>query len=248
LFIRSPDGMHPTPRAQQMAEPIRDALRVLRLTLEPEDFAPAESSRSFTLVVSNYAARAVVPTLARKVGESAPNISLDIRPLGQIEVLEQLDAGGADVALSRLVDGGERFKCVRITDDDYVAVLDREHPAARETGLSPEGLAQIPHVVVTSTGDDTNFIDEALEERGLARKVAIRVPFLSVVLMLIGSNRLAVLPRRAANDLAVICPLVVKELPFPSPRIALSMIWHRRLDNHPAQRWLRAMIQDSALA
>ncbi|HEY2615939.1 MAG TPA: LysR family transcriptional regulator, partial [Acetobacteraceae bacterium] len=38
LFIRSPDGMQPTPRAQQMAEPIRDALRVLRLTLEPEDF------------------------------------------------------------------------------------------------------------------------------------------------------------------------------------------------------------------
>lgn len=178
LFIRSPDGMQPTPRAQQMAEPIRDALRVLRLAVEPEDFDPAQSSRCSTLVVNNYAARAVVPTLARKVGDIAPNVTLDIRPLGMIDVLDQLDAGGADVALGRLVDGGERFKCVRITDDDYVALLDAQHPAAQEAALSAERLAAIPHVVITSSGDDTSFIDEALEERGLARRVATRVPFL----------------------------------------------------------------------
>ena len=135
LFVRAPDGMQPTPRAQQMAEPIRDALRVLRLALEPETFDPAQSSRGFTLAVNNYAARAVVPTLARKVAETAPNVTLDIKPVGLINVLDQLDAGGVDVALSRLVDGGERFKCVRITDDDYVALLDRQHPAARETAV-----------------------------------------------------------------------------------------------------------------
>jgi DNA-binding transcriptional LysR family regulator len=245
LFIRSPEGMQPTPRAEQMAEPIGDALRVLRLTLEPEDFDAASSSREFTLVVNNYAARALVPTLARKVGESAPNVSLDIRPVGTVDVLEQLDTGGADVALAKLVDGGERFKCVRVTDDDYVALLDKDHPAATEPSLSAERLAEIPHVVITSSGDDTSFVDKALENLGLARKVATRVPFLSIVLMLVGADRLAILPRRAANGLALVCPLVVKELPFASPRIALSMIWHRRLDNQPAQRWLRSMIRAS---
>jgi DNA-binding transcriptional LysR family regulator len=245
LFIRTPEGMQPTPRAEQMAGPIRDALRVLQLTLEPEDFEPAQSSRGFTLMVNNYAARAVVPTLARKVAAVAPNVTLDIRPVGQMDVLDQLDAGGADVALNRLVDGGERFKCVRITDDDFVALLDKEHPVAGEVQLSAERLAEIPHVLITSSGDDTSFIDEALEERGLARKVATRVPFLSIVLMLVGSDQMAIVPRRSGHDLAEICPLVVKELPFPSPRTALSMIWHRRLDGHPAQRWLRGMIRAS---
>src|SRR3984885_1387874 len=106
LFVRAPDGMQPTPRAQQMAEPIRDALRVLRLTLEPEEFDVARSTRGFSIVVNNYAARAIVPMLARKVGDSAPNVSLDIRPVGMADVLDQLDAGGADVALAQLVDGG----------------------------------------------------------------------------------------------------------------------------------------------
>jgi len=245
LFIRTPEGMQPTPRAVQMAEPVRDALRVLHLTLEPEDFDPMQSSYGFTLLVNNYAARAVVPALAHRVGDAAPNVSLDIRPIGAVDVLDQLDAGGADVALGNLVDGGERFKCVRVTDDDYVALLDREHPAAGVSGLSPQRLAEIPHVVITSSGDDTSFIDERLEEHGLARKIATRVPFLSIVLMLVGADRLAVVPRRAANGLAVVCPLVVKELPFGSPRITLSMIWHRRLDNHPAQRWLRSVIRAS---
>jgi DNA-binding transcriptional LysR family regulator len=151
-----------------------------------------------------------------------------------------------DVALSKLVDGGERFKCVRVMDDDYVAVIDEAHPAADEPVLSIGRVAQIPHVVVSSSGDETDFVDDALEEHGLVRKIAIRVPLLSIVLMLVGSDRLAVVPRRVANGLAETCPLVVKELPFPSPRIALSMIWHRRLDNHAAHRWLRDRIRESA--
>ena len=48
---------------------------------------------------------------------------------------------------------------------------------------------------------------------------------------------------RAAQSLLSICPLAMKELSFPSPRMELSMIWHRRLDNHRAQRWLRSMIR-----
>jgi DNA-binding transcriptional LysR family regulator len=246
LFIRTPDGMQPTPRAEQMAEPLRDALRVLRMTLEPETFDPSSATRGFAVAVNNYAARAVVPTLARIVSNLAPRVSLEISPIGRLNVLDQLDAGAMDVALSKLVDGGERFKCVRVMDDDYVAVIDKAHPVADEPVLSTERLARIPHIVVTSSGDDTRFVDDALEEHGLARKIAIRVPFLSIVLMLVGSDRLAVVPRRVADSLARICPLVVKELPFPSPRIALSMIWHRRLDNHAAHRWLRDRIRESA--
>ncbi len=246
LFVRTPEGMRPTPRAEQMAQPVRDALRELRITLEPEAFDPASSTREFSLAVNNYAARAIVPTLARTVGNLAPRVSLDINPMGMRDVLDQLDAGGMDVALTTLVDGGERFKCVRVMDDDFVVLLDKSHPAAEEAVLSAERLAEIPHIAITSTGDDTSFIDDALEQRGLARTIATRVPFLSVVLMLVGSNRLAVVPRRVADDLARICPLVGRELPFASPRIVLSMIWHRRLDNHAAHRWLRDMIRASA--
>jgi DNA-binding transcriptional LysR family regulator len=247
LFVRTPEGMQPTPRAQQMADPVREALRAINLTLEPEAFDPGAARRSFAIAVNNYGARAVVPALVQRVAKEAPGISLDIRPVGLLDVLDQLDRGSVELALTTLVDGSERFKCVRIMDDDYAVVLDRRHPAA-DGILTAKRLASIPHLVISSSGDDTGFIDEALEQRGLERRVATRVPLLSVALLLVGSDRIAVLPRRVAADLARICPLVERDLPFPSPRIAMQMIWHRRLDNHPAQRWLREMVRASIRA
>ena len=245
LFVRNPEGMQPTPRAEQIAQPVREALRVLTATLAPWHFDPAQSTRSFNLLVSNYAARAVVPPLSRKVAEAAPGVSLDIRPVGARNVLDQLDAGAADVALTKLVEGGERFKCVRIADDDFVALLDRQHPIANLPELSAECLATIPHVAVTSSDDHTGFVDDALGALGLTRTIAARVPFLSIVLMLVGTDRLTIVPRRAAIGLTMVCPLVLRELPFPSPRTELSMIWHRGLDKDPAQQWLRSMVRAS---
>lgn len=243
LFVRTPEGMKPTPRAEQMGGPVREALRALQVTLEPDQFDPLRSTRTFTLSVNNYAARALVPPLAGKLKELAPNVSLDARPSGTVDVLEQLDNGIVDVALTSLVASGERFKCASVMQDEFAVLLSRDHPAGSEQALSVEQLANIPHLVITSSGDDTHFIDEALEERGLSRRVAARVPFLSIVLMLLRSDCLAVVPRKVGMGLVEICPLVLKPLPFPSPRIGVWMIWHRRLDAHPAQRWLRQTIR-----
>ena len=41
LFIRSPQGMVPTPRAEQLAPPLRQALADMQRALEPEAFVPA---------------------------------------------------------------------------------------------------------------------------------------------------------------------------------------------------------------
>jgi DNA-binding transcriptional LysR family regulator len=246
LFVRTPEGMQPTARAQQMAEPVRNALLALNTILKPETFDPRSAERDFTIAVNNHAARAIVPALIRDVAKVAPGITLDIRLIGGAELTDQLDAGGTDVAIGTLTDGGDRFRCVRVADDDYVVLLARDHDAAVEPELSAELVAEIPHVSITSSGDDTSFIDDALEQRGLVRKIATRVPFLSLVLILINSNLMAVVPRRVAEDLTRICPVVVRELPFLSPHTALSMIWHRRVDNHAAHRWLRDMIKDSA--
>ena len=89
----------------------------------------------------------------------------------------------------------------------------------------------------------SHFIDDALAERGLVRPISGKVPLHSLVSALVGSQAVAVLPRRVAADLAPYAPLTIKALPFASPRIALTMIWHRRLDNHPANRWLRSTLR-----
>jgi DNA-binding transcriptional LysR family regulator len=242
LFVRTPEGMRPTPRAERIAEPVRAALQELQVTLEADEFVPAESSREFTIAANNYAARAVIPAFVHSVSKLAPSVVLDVRPVGLLNVLDQLDNGSVELALSTLVEGGDRFKCVGVVEDDYVVVLADDHPDAAAE-LSVERFAALPHVSITSGGDDAHFVDDALSEHGLARFVAIKVPLHSLRSVLIGSGGVAVLPRRVAADLTIHTPLTTRALPFPSPRIALSMLWHRRLDSHPAHRWLRGTLR-----
>jgi DNA-binding transcriptional LysR family regulator len=245
LFVRTPDGMCPTPRAERMAKPARAALHELQVTLEADEFDASEASRSFTVATNNVAARAVIPILVRRMAKLAPSVVLDVRPIGAPNVLDQLDGGEIELALTTLIDGGDRFKCVGLLDDEYAVLLWNMHPMAGQSQMSIEEFAALPHIEVTSTDDDTHFIDDILAENGLARLIAAKLPLHSLVSALVGSQALAVVPRRVAVDLVAVCPLTTLPLPFPSPRVALSMIWHRRLDNHPAHRWLRGTLRDA---
>lgn len=245
LFVRSPEGMLPTPRAERMAGPIHQALQDMRAVLETDEFEPSQASRRFTIAANNYAARAVIPAFVRRVARLAPSVVIEARPIGLLNTLDQLDNGTVELILDTMREGAERFKCVALLEDDHVAILSADHPIAGEPALSLEHMRDLPHITITSSGDDRLFIDDALAEHGLTRHIWASVPLHSLLSVLIGSKALAVVPRRVALDFTSASPLIIRPLPFISPRVSLSLIWHRRLDSDPAHRWLRATLRAS---
>src|SRR5260221_1192818 len=84
LFVRTPEGMAPTPRAEALALPLRNALSEMQLALEPEAFDPATSDRRFVLTLNNYAAVVLAPPLVAAVSAAAPEVRLDLRPGGPL--------------------------------------------------------------------------------------------------------------------------------------------------------------------
>jgi DNA-binding transcriptional LysR family regulator len=246
LFVRSPEGMLPTPRAERMFGPVHQALQDMRVVLEGDEFDPLQASRTFTIAANNYAARAIIPAFVHSMTTLAPAVVIEVRPTGLLHTLDQLDAGTVDLALETLIEGGDRFKCVVLLEDDFVAMLSSDHPLASQPALSLEHLGTLPHITITSSGDDTRFVDDALAERGLTRHVWTGVPLHSLLSVLFGSRALAIVPRRVAADFMKSSKLIVRPLPFLSPRVPLSMIWHRRLDHDAAHRWLRATLRSLA--
>src|SRR3979490_2911786 len=91
LFVRSPNGMVPTPRAEELATPIRIALDGLQQSLEPDQFEPSKATTTFRIAVDNYAAIVLVAPIAAHVARVAPGVRLDFRPSGTLDVLDQLD-------------------------------------------------------------------------------------------------------------------------------------------------------------
>jgi DNA-binding transcriptional LysR family regulator len=239
LFVRSPKGMLPTPRAEQLALPVRSALDGLQHSLEPTQFIASEATRSFRVAVDNYSAVVLVGPLTGRITKIAPEVMLEFRPSGTLNILDLLDRGELDLAVGPFPEQGERFSRLPLLQDDFVVVLRKGHPAASARDLSMERFAALSHLEISSVPYTTNFVDQALARRKLTRRIKLRAPFLSAVRILVASDMVSVLRRRVADELVRYRPLVIRPLPHSSPTMETAMIWPRWLDNQPAHRWLR---------
>jgi DNA-binding transcriptional LysR family regulator len=242
LFIRSPKGMLPTPRAEQLALPVRSALDGLQHSLEPTQFIPSKATRSFRIAVDNYSAVVLVGLLAGRITKIAPGVTLECRPSGTLDILDLLDRGELDLAIGSFPEQGERFSRLSLLQDDFVVVLRKDHPATGTRELSMERFAALSHLAISSVAYATDFIDQALARRKLKRRIQLRAPFLSAVRILVASDMVSVLQRRVAEELVRYRPLVIRPLPHSSPTLETAMIWPRWLDNQPAHRWLREIV------
>jgi DNA-binding transcriptional LysR family regulator len=246
LFVRGPKGMMPTPRAEQLALPVRAALDEFQQALAPAEFKPADATQAFRIAVDNDMAVRLVGSLAARIIRLAPHRTLDFRPSGTLALADLLDRSEIDLLIGAVTEPGERFSRKLLLKDDFVAVLRKNHPAAGTRELSIETFAALPHLEISSVPHATDFIDQALARRKLKRRIALRAPFLSAIPILIGSDMVAVFPRGVADELARSRPIAIRSLPHPSPAIETAMIWPRRLDNQPAHSWVRDMVAQIA--
>jgi DNA-binding transcriptional LysR family regulator len=241
LFVRTPKGMAPTPRAERLAQPLRDALSEVQLALEPPVFDPQGSDRSFVISVNNLAAVVLCPPLVATTCGAAPGVRLDFHPSRNLDVADGLDRGELDLAIGAPEDPVERFVSLVLLEDPFVLVMRRGHPAARRP-LTEAALADLRYLEISSSGEDIAFLDHWLAARGLSRRVIVCAPYLAARTILAESDMVAVFSRRVAQAFARSSSLELRELGFESPRVRTVMLWHRRLDGLPAHRWLRERV------
>ncbi len=143
----------------------------MQLAPEPESFVPDEASRRFDVAVNNYAAVVLAPSIVTAVISTAPGIRLDFRPSGLRDMPALLDRGEHDLAIGTFEDVGERFTRASLLEDAFGIAMRRDHPVLRRE-LTAEALAGLPHLEISSSGEDASFMDHAFRALGLVRSVA----------------------------------------------------------------------------
>jgi DNA-binding transcriptional LysR family regulator len=156
-----------------------------------------------------------------------------------------LDRGELDLAIGTFEDVGERFATALLLEDSFVVVMRRDHPAAGRE-LTEEALAALSYLEISSSGENSSFVDQWLGTRGLARKITHRAPRLSAAAILSTTDMVAVLSCRLAEYWVQSHGLSMCRLPFTSPVIRTTMLWHRRFDDQPAHLWLRKFVEQTA--
>jgi DNA-binding transcriptional LysR family regulator len=128
---------------------------------------------------------------------------------------------------------------------DYVCVMRRGHPLAAAPALALDDYCAAEHVRVSFAGRPRGFVDEALAALGRTRRVVLTVnQFATAARVVHESDLICVLPRSFVPATGLAAGLVLRVPPMALPRIEVGMLWHRRHDRDPAQRWLRATVAE----
>ena len=248
LFVRTPQGMMPTPLAEQLEGPIRTALGQLRDALaNPSGFDPAAATGEIRISAYDFLVAPLAKKLVRAITQSAPKVDLRFIPLDKDTLYGDLDADRIDLAIGAFFsDTPKRHFSREYARDRFLCIARNGHPAF-DQGLTIEKYVAYPHILVSAKLDNRRAIDRALAQRGHARRVSLRVGHIqSVPAMLAETDHLATIPVSAAPSLTALGHCATTPLPFDVPGWPLTMVWSRRSEADPLQAWARSQLASEA--
>lgn len=243
LFVRTSDGMQPTPYAESMAGPVAEALSHVERALRPEAaFDPAVSRRRFTLAMTDVGETYFMPRLIDACAGVAPGVALDTVRAGTTDLRVALEAGRVDLAIGAFDDAPEVLVQRRLFRQHCVSLYRRGH-ALGEGEHTLSRLAAARHLRVSSMESPYDGINQALEQAGIAIDGGFSVPhFAAVPFILAGTDLVATVPLKLAERAAGPFDLAYSDSPLPLPVLQTNMFWHRRYHQDEGGRWLRALV------
>ncbi|NRF67473.1 LysR family transcriptional regulator [Aquincola sp. S2] len=244
LLVRAGRGLVPTPRALELRERVSQLVQDAEAVLRPaRKLKLKQLVRTFTLRTSEGFVENFGPDLIARVGHEAPGVRLRF-----VQKTDKDSAALRDgtVDLETGVIGrttGPEVRTQALFRDRFIAVVRIGHPLS-EGEVTPARYAAARHIGVSRRGLDKGPIDEALSPLGLERKIVAIVDGFSTALALARATDLvaSVPERHTGNRRAGMHSFA---LPFATPEVTVSLLWHPRLDADLAHRWLRGLVRQA---
>jgi DNA-binding transcriptional LysR family regulator len=235
LFLRTPRGVVPTERAENLAPHIADILvRIRSVVASIAPFDPARSTRRFCVGAPDAVSAVLLPPLLRHLSQVAPRVDLSVRQLlprrgatGLADAwsgaLIDLEARLCDVAVLPLHEVPKRFSVSALYHEDFVVAARIGHSFLKSPSL--DRFLEARHVLVSETGEAVGMVDAALEQRGLSRRISVTAPSFALAMALLADNDLlCTLPRRLVAQNGSRLGVEAAEVPLELPRYTLSAV------------------------
>lgn len=243
LFVRTPQGMQPTPRTQDLMPAVRQVLDGMDLLASvTAQFDAASSERRFRIFMTDASHVTLMPRLFAQVRALAPGVKLEAATLGP-DMAKALQSGEADLALGLIPTLDRGFYQQALFDQDWVCLCHADHPRIDASFDLSHYLTEAHVGIVSGTG--AQLLEEALQKLDKPRQVQLALPgFLGLPGILSTSDLVATLPRHIGHTLALAAGLRVLPCPVAIESFTVKQYWHTRYHQDPANRWLRGVCAD----
>ncbi|ARP85215.1 LysR family transcriptional regulator [Bordetella genomosp. 9] len=245
LFVRTPQGMLPTPYAQHLSGSVAEALSLLTHALEaPPGFDPAHSTRRFRVAMTDVGEIHFMPELMERCARDAPGVRVESVRLQGADLQRELDAGHVDLALGAFQELAGGLLQRMLFRQGYATLFRRGHPTAHE-GMGLKAFRAERHLMVSHAAP-YGQINQALEKAGVSLAAHFSVPhFAAVPYIVSATNLLATVPRKLAESAASRFGLGILAPPVRVPALQSNVYWHRRFHRDGGNQWLRNLIVDT---
>ncbi|MDM7860513.1 LysR family transcriptional regulator [Alteromonas sp. ASW11-36] len=241
LFVRTGHSMTPTPVAQNIIVPARQALGLLRKSVQQSHtFDPAISEKAFNFASRDLLEVSIMPRLMVRLQNVAPNVTLTNYEIARSQVVSSMANGSLDFFADASSFTDPHLCKQKIASDRFVVIARKNHPALKN-GLDLETFLRLGHINVSHRKSGAGPIDIELDKLGKKRKVIMRGQhFLTVPSAIVKTDLIACLPYHLAKHY----DLSIFELPFDIQPVEYFLYWHVSADHDHAHLWMREQISE----
>ena len=244
LFVRTRQGLSPTPVAKEMYPTIKQALEALRASLaEASGFDPASSQRRFRISVPHPMGPFCALNLRSAVAAVAPGIVLTFdtvsRPIG---LEDNLRDGIVDIAIDWLPIAQDPFVNQRLFDDQVVLLARSDHPSVRAR-ITIEDLRQAEFVTLHRRRA-IGYAPQALQDvsRLIIHEVVRVSELLEIPTVVASTDLLGIFVSSMGSFMEKRLGLRVLPIPLELPPLPIYLIWHETRRHDTAHSWLREIV------
>jgi|TARA_R110000868_G_scaffold179506_2_gene419568 DNA-binding transcriptional LysR family regulator len=243
LFVRTAQGMVPTPMAQNIITQVRSALQLLRVSVqESRSFLPEQATKTYRISMTDLTEAVILPHLAGRIRRMAPNINIDSFLVKRRETTKELAAGRLDFAIDAPLNTDTQVRHVKLFEDRHVCVMRRGHPLAKKDKITLDDYLAQSHIHISSRRNGLGHVDLALGKMGIQRRVVMRSQHYQMAPLVLESTDMVmtVHERFAERHDLHWTVLPIEDV----PAIETHLFWHESTDQDPANRWMREQIID----
>jgi LysR family transcriptional regulator, mexEF-oprN operon transcriptional activator len=235
LFVRQAHGLRATRRARELAPHVEALVELAGDLYDGGDpFDPASSDRRFRVAAPEFVSARIGAQLLSRWSRAAPGLSLDLRLMPGLDVVDDLISGELDLALGRFPEPTTpTIERESVYSDDYCVVARRDHPSIDDS-IDLVTYLTTGHVLATAASEFAPGETVPAE----LRVVAVVPTWLTALNIVATSDALATCPRRLAEFHAPVLGLQVLAVPGDSPIVEVSVL-RRSGDPSPEITWLR---------
>jgi DNA-binding transcriptional LysR family regulator len=243
LFVRTAEGMVPTPVAQNIIGSVRQALGLIRSSVqESESFDAASSDKRFRVSMTDLSQAIVLPSLFSLITKEAPSISIDCYQVHRRDMNIELASGNLDLAVDIPLTPDPQIKQVALFAHPHICVVNESCDKVGDK-LDLDTYLSLQHIHISSRRGGLGHVDLSLGKMGRKRNITLRTQhYLATPQLLMNTDFALTIPRIFADFLSATVPIRYLELPFEVPPLESHLYWHESTDKDQANIWMRETI------